>query len=615
MKYFITLLISLGFISSSFSIPAKRNTLIKYIQPTGDTLNLLLAGDEFRKLRLTTDSILVTKSENGDYYYSMVDTINNEIICSPYLAANPNKRTDEESEFAISQKKAISTFFSENSRSKQNQLKVKNPISSKTVEATTRSSSAEYSDSRYLVLLVEFSDKSFKSSHTKEIFRQMFNKKGFDYQGASGSVSEYFEDQSSGVFTPQYDIVGPLKLSNTMSYYGKNDRLGYDVRPERMVADACNLAAGEIDFSLYDNDNDGLLDFVYIIYAGYGEAQSANEDEIWPHASNIEHFNIVFNNTLIGDYACSSELSGGSGSNLDGIGTVCHELSHILGLPDFYDTEYGGNFGLSYWDIMDSGCYLNNGRTPCSYSAYERTFLGWLDPIKLENPAHIALRDLQEYNEAAILYSDISSSEYFIFENRQLYGWDAYLPASGMLITRINYNKYKWDQNIVNNTLGKQNVQIMPADNELLDYEWNGFKDNWSEFYNSLICDTYPGKTENRPFTDSSSPKSEFLSGYVIDRPVTEITETNGVITFNFRNFNNIYNAGTSLSNRDIDEIKIYCSEGTIFIENNDNLPVYIYSSVGQLLQSISNEKDIRIKAEKGIYYVKADKTYKIINF
>ena len=615
MKYFITLLISLGFISSSFSIPAKRNTLIKYIQPTGDTLNLLLAGDEFRKLRLTTDSILVTKSENGDYYYSMVDTINNEIICSPYLAANPNKRTDEESEFAISQKKAISTFFSENSRSKQNQLKVKNPISSKTVEATTRSSSAEYSDSRYLVLLVEFSDKSFKSSHTKEIFRQMFNKKGFDYQGASGSVSEYFEDQSSGVFTPQYDIVGPLKLSNTMSYYGKNDRLGYDVRPERMVADACNLAAGEIDFSLYDNDNDGLLDFVYIIYAGYGEAQSANEDEIWPHASNIEHFNIVFNNTLIGDYACSSELSGGSGSNLDGIGTVCHELSHILGLPDFYDTEYGGNFGLSYWDIMDSGCYLNNGRTPCSYSAYERTFLGWLDPIKLENPAHIALRDLQEYNEAAILYSDISSSEYFIFENRQLYGWDAYLPASGMLITRINYNKYKWDQNIVNNTLGKQNVQIMPADNELLDYEWNGFKDNWSEFYNSLICDTYPGKTENRSFTDSSSPKSEFLSGYVIDRPVTEITETNGVITFNFRNFNNTDNAGTSLSNRDIDEIKIYCSEGTIFIENNDNLLVYIYSSVGQLLHSISNEKDIRIKAEKGIYYVKADKTYKIINF
>ena len=262
-------------------------------------------------------------------------------------------------------------------------------------------------------------------------------------------------------------------------------------------ADVCSavlVANLLVDCPKYDNDGDRILDFVYVIYAGYGEAQSNDESDIWPHFWAISNFNLKLDNTKINLYACSGELRGYKGVKLDGIGTICHESSHILGLPDMYDTSYEtNNFGMGNWDIMDSGCYLNDGNTPCSYSAYERYFLGWLDPIVLDSPDQIELEALNISNKACILKSENSENEYFMIENRQRTGWDQYLPASGMLITRVNYNEKDWANNCVNNTEGKQGITIIPADNELLSYTNDEFSSSYTEYYLSMM-----GRSEER---------------------------------------------------------------------------------------------------------------------
>ena len=441
----------------------------------------------------------------------------------------------------------------------------------------------------------------------------MLNKENFSYQGATGSVVDYFKDQSMGKFCAEYDVVGPVKLSNNMSYYGANDYYGNDKRPQQMIYDACKLADNYVDFSKYDNDKDGVVDFVYIIYAGYGESQSDNANEIWPHAWDIASYRLTLDNVKISSYACSNELMGYSGANLDGIGTICHETSHILGLPDFYDTTYETtNFGLGHWDVMDAGCYLNDGKTPCNYSAYERYYLGWLDPTELLNPQMITLNALHTSNEACILKSEFSENDFFIFENRQLIGWDSFLPASGMLISRICYNKNDWNNNCVNDTQGKQGVTIIPADNILLNYSYNETtgRDNYTQYWNSMKADTYPGIKNNTNFTINSSPKSEFANGYTINKPITDITEKDGIVTFNFDGYVPTLIQNTSYS----ENIIIETSKNLLNLSNCNNKNIEIYSLTGQLVHSFFADRDVyTFNLSSGIYFIKTQAIQKVI--
>ena len=607
MKYFISFFTLLSLSLSLFAIPAKKISIFKFLQSTGDTLNIIMIGDEFHKIRMTTDSIPIYIGEDNTYYYSEID--NNQIVCGHIIAKNPDLRTPEEDRFVKSQKDLLfSQLKKEREERKISRRRLtKNQQTTRTTIATKNT----ITKPKYIVLLVEFDDVHFNSNHDLSLFEDMLNKTDFNYQNATGSVKQYFKDQSFGLFDPQYDVVGPIRLSNKMSYYGKNDKDGLDVKPDYMVKEACEIANSNfnVDFSEYDNDNDNELDFVYVLYAGYGESQSNEPNQIWPHAWSISHHNLKLNNVKITNYACSSELSGSRGSNLDGIGTMCHELSHILGLPDFYDVDYSGNFGLSYWDLMDSGCYLNEGKTPCGYSSFERFSVGWLEPLELKNTSmNVTLEPLNISNNACIMYSDQSSNEYFMFENRQKTGWDKYLPASGMLITSICYDKKKWDENCVNNEFNKQNVTIIPADNELLDLEWEEY-DNWDEFYSSLEADTYPGITKNTSFTKTSSPNSKFFSDYIIDRPITEIEEKDGKITFKY--LGSIINNLSTAQNSPLD---IYSKQGKLVIENGSKEQIIIYSTMGSIIKSINISSDLEeISLEKGLYYIKADKTYKII--
>ncbi len=316
---------------------------------------------------------------------------------------------------------------------------------------------------RSLVILVNFADKNFVVKNEKQAFTNLLNEKGYSANGGTGSARDYFSDASNGIFAPQFDVVGPYTLPQNMEYYGGNVN-DNDKNPRQMVLDACRLAdeAG-MDFKQYDTDNNGVIDNVFIYYAGYNEAEGGGDNTVWPHRWSMPSgSNYRFDGVQVWDYACTSELRGSTGSNMCGIGTFCHEFGHVLGLPDYYHTAEDKNT-LGNWSIMDGGAYLNQGRTPPTYSAYDRFYLDWLKPVELKVAQNVSLEPLLSSNQAYIITKDGNHNmigndpqprEFFVLENRQKTGWDAYLPASGMLIWHIDYLKNAWDNNSPNNYTG-----------------------------------------------------------------------------------------------------------------------------------------------------------------
>ncbi len=384
-----------------------------------------------------------------------------------------------------------------------------------------------HSNRRGLVIMVEFTDVKF--IHNRAEFNDYFNKVGYDSDGMKGSVHDYFMEQSYGEFDLDFDIVGPVALENPTTYYAAdNDLVG------KMVNDVCKQVDDQVDFSVYDWDNDGTVDQVYVIYAGYGKAQGA-DNTIWPHEYMVSAVtrSAVLDGVKIDNYGISCELMGDGKHNtghLDGIGTSCHEFSHCLGLPDFYDTSHNdgtpGNFGMSYWDLMDSGCYNDNGRSPAGYTAYERWWAGWLEPVELKSGQQIVdMPALQDKPVAYIIYNDAVRDEYYLLENYQLKSFDAAGPGHGLLVLHVDYSTSVWNFNKVNNEADHQRMTIIAADNIYSS--------------SSLAGDPFPGRSGRNQLTNTGSPKAtlynENRSGSkLMDKPITRISEKNGLISFIF---------------------------------------------------------------------------------
>lgn len=321
-------------------------------------------------------------------------------------------------------------------------------------------------DVRSIVILVEYQDVRFVTPNTNYAFSSMLNEAGYSNNGGTGSARDYFLASSGNMFRPEFDVYGPYRLSHNRSYY--------TYRAARMIFEACELAdeQGGVDFSQYDYNNDGNIDNVFVYYAGYNSAEGGPAESIWPHRSIAAEWSSEkgsyithsVDNKWIWDYACTSELTGYYGSTQCGIGTFCHEFSHVLGLDDLYNTAESSVYTVGTWDIMSEGNYNNNGRTPPAYSAFERFMVGWMTPEQLSSTADYILEPIETSNKAYLIaptehnlnaYSP-NPSEYWLVENRQAVGWDApkgCLPGTGLLISHITFHKGKWDNNTPNNTL------------------------------------------------------------------------------------------------------------------------------------------------------------------
>lgn len=377
-----------------------------------------------------------------------------------------------------------------------------------------------------LVILVNFQDNAFTESNPRSTYNSIFNQLNYTGYGMTGSVRDYFLAQSYGSFDMTLDVAGPYSLSKPMASYGRNDSNGNDIGVQAFAQEAFQLADADVNYTNYDWNGDGQVEQVFIVYAGYAEAQGGVANTIWPHAWQIPEA-MQLDGVYVSRYACSSELRGADGSEIDGIGTVCHEFSHCLGLMDHYDTSGNNNFGSGFWDVMASGSYNNNSCTPAAYTAFERWSMGWLEPKELTSQTDISgMKCLVDSPEAYILYNDAHKDEFYLLENRQLKGFDAGLYAHGLLVFHVDYDQQAWAYNAVNTSASHQRMTIIPAD---------GVKE---ASYSSLQGDPYPGRLGVTSLTDHSTPASVLYNANVdgrkfMGKPIEDIAEdANGLISF-----------------------------------------------------------------------------------
>ena len=492
-----------------WAVPARR-VAITVGQPDGTELTLVMCGDEHFHSLVTADGVPVVRYD-GAYYYAIVGE--EGIVPSALLAHEECLRSPEEKAFV---KTLLDVPSARAARMHRRGIGVRS-AEEHTSEVPTEGEVC------VPVLLVQYTDVKFSSSDPKGSFEERLNGEHYTDEGGYGSIRQYFMDQSEGKFRPKFDAIGPVTLSHEMKYYGGNDKEGVDLRPREMVSEACRRAYSELntDFARYDNNGDGYVDIVYVIYAGYGEASYPDklENTVWPHQWQLET-PLTLGGVKIGRYACNNELDGYSGNRLDGIGTFCHEFSHCLGLPDFYDTAGGDGFGMSVWSVMDYGCYNNDGHTPCGYTAYEKSFLGWTSLVELTNPTHVTLRSLSDGGKAYKIVNEVNPDEFYVVEYCKKAGWNAYAPADGMLVLHVDYLSTAWHENVVNNDPEHPRVSLIPADGELTS--------------RTLLGDVWPGPSGNTQLTSTSSPPAKVYTGGYMNKDITNISQNDDGVTFSF---------------------------------------------------------------------------------
>lgn len=395
------------------------------------------------------------------------------------------------------------------------------------------------------VVLVNFSDLKFSAAETDaavhEFYHKFFNGsgiKGEQYRvpgGIWGSVSDYFIEQSDSLFQPEFTVIGPVTISQGFEYYGEGVH-DMSSRLNQFFVESCQQAASEdnVNWSDFDNNNDGVIDFIFFIYAGLGENDSnnPNQNTIWPHEQatkkTIEGLSFGGYGLSFGGYGCGCELvrvkiiNTSTGEvkyrdDVDGIGLTCHELSHGLGLPDLYD--YNKKlYGMDYFDLMDSGSFQLTGDQPCGYSAYERDFMGWrpLKQVAKDEQVTLTLEPIETggFGYKVLNDGDPSGNEYFILENRQNIGFDTYYGCRhsndyavngamhGLVITHVTYNASDWSSNRLNT--GKQRYTIVPADGTLYPCDYT------NDYAQSLRGDIYPGSQYVREMSDYSVATGTF---------------------------------------------------------------------------------------------------------
>lgn len=490
-KIIIFSLLVVCFVQTTFAIPAYPKPL-KVKQADGSWLTIQMRGDEHGHYVLTSDGIpLVFNARQENYEYA--DWKDGKVQASGIKAVEASERTAKVKAFVESlDKSAILESFK---RARLQQLQ--QTLSSRRNASLKAGSNPQkeklnnfptIGEVHSLVILVQFADTKFSTvgSDAHQFFNNMLNEPGFTYSnGANGSARDFYLNSSNGRFQPQFDVIGPVTLPEKYSYYGANQGSSVDnpARLEQFVREACTLADPLVDFSQYDHNQDGYIDNIYFFYAGKGEADSGDGNALWPHSAYYSDIatqagaaqtSLKLNGVEVGNYTCSNEINGTLITPQPaGIGTFVHEFGHVLGLADHYDVNYGiTTFAPGSFDTMAQASYNNNGNTPAAFSAYERACLGWLDLTVLKNGVDSlnVLPDLNDSNKAYMVpVGGSNDQEYFIMENRQQKGWDAFIPGHGMLLWHIDYDAKAWEKNELNITGTHQRVDIVEADNKLTD--------------------------------------------------------------------------------------------------------------------------------------------------
>ena len=532
MRKFLLFVVAAFVMVSAFAAPAYRKPFTVK-QSDGTELTVMLTGDEALHYYVTADGKPLVKEVNGDYCYAKFS--NGGFVSTKCLAHNSAVRSAAEREVLSSMDfSAMKADIAKASGVRS--------VAYKAAAQKAGSQIVPEGDVNIAVLLVQFKDTRF--TYTKEDFNNILNTKDYVYENkianSIGSARDYFIAQSDDKFRPNFIVTDIVTLDNNMSYYGGNDSSGDDKKPTHMIKEGIQKAdAAGFDFAVCDNNKDGEVEFIYCIYAGYSESYGADENTVWPHQWQLsaQSGTIKVDGVTCDTYACSGELvynesyESKIGKTMAGIGLICHEFSHCLGLHDIYDTTYdSGNWGMDYWDVMDQGNYAAEGYVPVGYSAYQRDMCGWRELVEISSKDTYSMLPLTQGGVGYKVVNDANKNEYYILENRKQEGWDTYLFGSGMLVIHVDYLKSAWDNNTINTTKNHPRYTLIPADNELLPYS----NSNSSQFVASLKGDVWPGTSGNTELTNTSIPAAKVYTGGYMNKPITNIKYQNDIISFNF---------------------------------------------------------------------------------
>lgn len=511
---------------TAFGKPA-RPGYVEKITPDGKVIKVRIEGDEHGRLIFDEKGNLLERDEKGNYV--------------------PSRQNPDDLRAFFAKRRAEAGHKAQARRGAKPRIGLMNGFNF-----------PSEGEPHTLAILVEFSDRNFYVENPQDFFYRMLNGDTFTDYESTGSLRNYYEDSSDGKFRPVFDVVGPVKVPGTVAYYGDNV-LKYseggikfydDARPYQMVIDACDILKEQgFDFSPYDTTGDGEIDNIFFFYAGFGEADGGPENTIWPHAHYLDLVEEaearVYDGVKLNHYACSNELIYPKNVNgrilPDGIGSVVHEFTHVMGFPDLYSTMGEDCVTPYHWSVMDIGLYHNNSRTPPALSAFERMAFGWITPEDLSEGMHTLIPLQDEGGKALIARRttpDASGNvpdEFFIFENKIKKGWDKYLAAEGMLVWHINFNQERWDHNMVNAIPSEQNVRVVEADNYPSQYqvvEEPGKKPEYKFVYHD-DGDTFPGKTGAVGFTPTTVPAFVDRGGNTLGFDIVDIARAeNGEVTF-----------------------------------------------------------------------------------
>ncbi len=407
------------------------------------------------------------------------------------------------------------------------------------------------------VILVQFTDSIFTVGSTPEEINHYYDLfcngtrdgKRYTGHGSYGAVRDYFDAQSEGQFQPEFVVYGPVTLSKKENQYTSDNK----AFATEAVQKATNIYG--INWSDFDNKSKNQVDMVFIIFAGCGANTTGNRsNHIWPNEASIGDITLSDGTTKVHFICsgCTSEKRMGTNAKnqvftrADGVGVMCHELSHALGLPDFYDTNYVA-FGMDTWSLMDYGCYgANGGYAPCAYTAYERDFMGWRSLETLTDAGQVTLAPISSDGKGYKIVNDENPDEYYIIENRQAVGWDANLIRStkaGLQVTHVDYTANSWNNNSVNTNPNHQRMTIIAANNRYLgtctDVDWDGLLLTWTgNLYPYSYTDGEGVKHVNDSLTAYSTPAATvFTSSGFMNKDIHAIkVQSDKTVTLYFGN-------------------------------------------------------------------------------
>jgi M6 family metalloprotease-like protein len=548
-KHLLTALLVLMAYATALAIPANKRPM-NVRQPDGTTVTLQLVGDEWNHYYSTTDGYTLVKDSRGYYTYARLNAAL-QLVPSTQVAHDEAQRSDKENAFLAGLNRHIMPAMTpETQRTRDFEMQSRrlaaekmraNMLKQRQARAQAASGrhfapSYDYSKFRGLIILVEYNDKSFSREDYDSIFNEMVNMSNYTgyystnnrKQTYVGSVHDYFTDNSDSLFQPQFDVVGPVKVGYSQ-YYPQGTYNG-----QAIFKQAIDRVNATVDFSKYDGDNDGQIDMIYFVVPGFSSSYGGNDSRLlWPHASDLSYYyrNQRYDGKRLGRYACSTEMYGWESQYgiseayacIDGIGTICHEFSHVLGIMDHYDTDYeaqGQSFHPGEWDIMAGGSDGDRGRQPVGYSLYEKVAMGFAEPYTASHGEDITLGILDTLHNGLRIPSG-QTNETFYLENRQKTAkWGKYLPGHGLLVWRIDstdINQYYY--NTLNAVPSHNYVEIVRATPSSRQVSGQG--------------DPFPGSGNKRILTNTSTP-ANLLSWTkkTCNYELEDIKETSGIVSF-----------------------------------------------------------------------------------